>query len=80
MDKNITRDELIQELCAAFQNTPPIQDGDIPIKEASRAMGIHPTTLIHRIENGMVPKDWELVERIGNKGQKTKCLRKMSDD
>jgi hypothetical protein len=77
MGKDITREELLNELCLAFQDMKPVQDDEFPVKIVARSMGIHPATLFRRIENGQIPEGWEAVERRGNNGQKTKCLRKI---
>ena len=77
MGKDITREELLNELCLAFSDLQPIQEGEFTVKEVCRAMGVHPSTMFRHIENGKIPACWEVVDRKGKGGQRTICLRKI---
>lgn len=77
MAKDITREELLEELCNALTGDMlPVQPGEFPLKEIARAMGIHPSTLHRRVEDGKIPDGWEVITRRGNNGQVTQCFRK----
>ena len=77
MGKDITREELFNELCQAIVgNLLEIQPDDIPFRDVSRQSGVKMETLYRRAERGEIPAGWEVVERRGVNGQTMKCYRK----
>jgi DNA-binding transcriptional ArsR family regulator len=80
MAENITREELLEELCNAYSGLDAIREDEFTAREIADAMGMHETTLMRHISSGKIPSGWEVVVRRGNRGQPTKCLRKIKND
>jgi hypothetical protein len=80
MGKDITRDDLFEELCKAIAGEMlPVQEGDIPLKEVSANTGVRMDTLYKRVARGDIPAGWEVVDRRGENGLSMKCFRKISE-
>ena len=78
MAKNMTRDELLEELSLAITGgILDIQPDDISFKELSKSTGVKVETIARRAERGIIPEGWEVVERRGNNGQIMKCFMKI---
>jgi hypothetical protein len=78
MGKNITEDELLDELCGyILGDLEDIQPGDMPFYEVCRRTNVHMDTLKRRTAKGIIPAGYEVVDRRGHNGQTIKCYRKV---